>query len=408
MKKVAIIGAGPAGMMAALTAADHGAEVALFDTNEEVGRKLALAGGTRCNITHLGSAKELASHYHEAERFLLSSLVRFDGNRLREFFRLRLGLATVSESDGRVFPEIQSGAQVAERFRSILVEAGVKLMLGRRIHTLTPVADGLAVDDELFDAVVLGTGGASYPATGSDGWGFSAASALGHQITPLLPGLSGLQVDEAWPKQLSGVRLDQAELKLVSKSIRPNPCTAGELLFTHFGLSGPAALNLSRWVAKSIDNNRRADLLLDLIPQLNHEQLTARLVSQIDHSPKSQIKTIIKTLVPETLAAAVCIQTKIDPARPAGSVKRTDLINLADFLKRAPLTITKLRPLTAAKVTVGGVQLREVNPKTMASKLIRGLYFAGEILDIDGQSGGYNLQAAFSTGFTAGTNAALD
>lgn len=405
MSKIAVIGGGPAGMMAAYTAklTNPGHQIILLDKNQLLGRKLALAGGTRCNITHSGSTREFSAHYPEAGKFLLSPLHQLDNEGLRSFFSSQLGLSTLVEDDGRVFPTTQSGEAVARRFTELLGETGVEIRPERHVQVLEKTETGFLVDDEGFDSVIIATGGASYPQTGSTGDGQKLAQKLGHTSTQLLPGLTGINLQEAWISQLSGVTLSDAALTLyIPGERKPAATSRGELLFTHFGLSGPASLNLSRWVAKYSLLAPSLTLSLNLLPEKNQEETLTALASLIRETPRAQIKTILRNLVPEALTTALCEQKDLDPAKSGAQMSKKELRQAADYLIQMPLTVRGLRPLATAKVTVGGVGLKEINPKTMESKLVPRLFFAGEVMDIDGHSGGYNIQAAFSTGYTAG------
>lgn len=400
MRKIAVIGGGPAGMMAAYAATQAGntVEVTLYETNRALGRKLALAGGTRCNITHTGSVPELAAHYHEAGKFLYSALYQLDNWGLCRFFTDYLGLNTQVEADGRIFPQAQSGEKVAERFHQLLQSQGVIIQTGHPIGSIRWTAPVFQVNDASFDAVILCTGGISYPRTGSAGFGLSIARSFGHQITPLLPGLAKIFIAEDWPKQLSGVSLADVELTSLAVS-------RGELLFTHFGLSGPAALNLSRWVAKSYTELGPNQIKMDLVPEWSWETTNTKLMSLAQEQPRVMVKNLLKSFLPEAVATVILRQAGLDPTSTGAQISKKAVVQLTNFLKGATLTVPELPSTDSGQITVGGVALTEVNPKTLESKVRPGLFFAGEILDLDGETGGYNIQAAFSTGYAAGQGA---
>lgn len=388
MGRVIVIGAGPAGMMAAVSAARAGARVLLLEKNSQPGKKLLLTGHGRCNLTNIFAGENLPVQYPGGGPFLHSSLAQFPPRAICGFFQ-ELGLEMIQEDQGRIFPRSQRAEDVLAALLAELSKSGVEL-LSNQNPELLPENGRIAVQGrESFSVskVILATGGASYPATGSTGDGYNLAQKLGHRIISPSPALVPLVVAEAWARSLSGLSLPaQARLGSGKKAIKGE----GQLLFTHFGLSGPLILNLSRFVTGEMT------LELNLLPQARREDLW--------QDSSLTIGQRLDELLPRRLNRQLLQLVEIDPA--ARNLAGLKLQTLSELIFALPLTVVGTKPLKQAMVTRGGVDLREVNPKTMESKICPGLYFAGEILDLDGISGGYNLTAAFATGYTAGRAAA--
>jgi predicted Rossmann fold flavoprotein len=404
-----VIGGGPAGMSAAICAAEEGADVILLERNEKLGKKLYITGKGRCNITNTADPAAAQSRIPRGGSFLRSALAAFDWRALREWLD-SLGVPTVEERGGRVFPSSQKASDVTRALAGELGRLGVEVVLNARVASVefrsgavasVTLRDGTRVD---CGAAIVATGGMAYPLTGSTGDGYRFAEAAGHMVSPLCPGLVPLESDEAWTRGLQGLSLRNVVLTARYHNKRFFD-EQGELVFTHFGLSGPLALTLS---SRAADGAAWPDISvsIDLKPGMAPEEVNTRLAREITENPRRQLVTLLAGWTPERLARALPERCGIAPDTMAANVKREDRLRLARMVKALPVRITGPRGFDEAVITRGGVNLKEVNPKTMESKLARGLYFAGETLDADALTGGFNLQIAFSTGRQAGTAAA--
>ncbi len=407
--RVVVVGGGPAGMMAAGQAARAGADVLLLERNMRLGKKLAITGKGRGNLTNSADISDFIPQYGEGGTFLYGPLHRFSNDDLRCFFH-NLGVHTVVERGGRVFPQTQKADDLVHGLERFLYNSGVRVTCGQRVTAIT--ADGGSVRAVLCghssfaaDKVVLATGGASYPATGSTGDGYKMAAALGHKIVPTRPALVPLETQETWVRAATGLSLRNVEVTLFVDG-KPAASEFGEMLFTHYGVSGPVILTLSRAAAAALGQGKRTQLQINLKPALSAEQLDARLVRDFEKYSRKQFKNSLDELLPAKLIAPVIELCGIDASLPVHQVSREERQRLAQAISGLTLTVKKTRPLAEAIVTAGGVSTREIDPKTLESRLVKGLHFAGEIMDIAGNTGGYNLQAAFSTGYLAGLCAA--
>lgn len=407
MKKIIVVGGGPAGMMAAIQAAEHGGAVTLFEKMERVGRKLRITGKGRCNITNIADISEIIRQIPGNGRFLSSALHAFDNRDLIRFFE-ECGVATKVERGGRVFPESDRAEDVVMALIDAMRVRGVDVRCRAPVKTLLVLA-GTVVGVRLRDgedveaeAVILATGGASYPGTGSTGDGAAMAAALGHHIVPLQPALVPLEVEEDWAKALSGLSLRNVTVSLMVEGTQREKAF-GEMLFTHFGVSGPIILTLSRAASIALQQGAFVELLLNLKPALTAEQLEKRVQRDFAAQQKKSVKNGLRALLPTRLIPPILDLSYLPPEKPVHQVTREERRRLTAILQHVPLTVRRTRPLAEAIVTMGGVSTREIHPKTMASKVCPGLFIAGEAADIDGFTGGYNLQAAFSMGAAAGT-----
>jgi len=408
---VIVIGAGPAGLIAAGQAALHGARsrVLLLEKMAQPGKKLALTGNTRCNLTNAAPVHEFVTHFGPNGRFLRSVFAQFFSDDLLAFFK-SLGIHTATEPGGRIFPASNQAQDVVNALVRWTHDLGVTLWTGASAeHMLTD--QGRIVGVQLTNAqihhahaVLLTTGGASFPSTGSTGDGFRLAEALGHTIIPLRPNIIPLKTAGNVAQRLQGLSLSAAPLtlwinnkKFVSKS--------GDMLFTHFGVSGPAILSLSLLAVDALRAGHPVKLSIDLVPDCDDTALETYLLRELNAHGKQQISTLLKDLLPRTLIPVCCDLLQIPEQRLCHQITAAERRRLRAWLKAFDLDIIGHPPLAAAYVTAGGIDLREVDPRTMQSKLISGLYFAGEVLDLDADTGGYNLQAAFSTGWVAGRSA---
>ncbi len=406
MKKIIVIGGGAAGIMAAISAAENGAQVILFERNNRLGRKLSITGKGRCNLTNAADTQEIIKNIPGNGKFLNSVLNSFTSNDTVNFFE-NLGLKTKLERGNRIFPASDSAPEVIQILSRRLEDLKVSVRLNSRVENI--ISDGkkirgVEVKGKLFDcdAVILATGGASYPATGSTGDGFNFAKNLGHTVTEILPALVPLETEEDFVKDLQGLSLKNVLVVLKSN----NKIAAeifGEMLFTHFGISGPVILTLSRQVAKLLAEKSFVEILINLKPALTPEQLNARILRDFEKFKGKIIKNAMVELLPQKLIPVVLDLSYIDENKKVDEITKTERQKLIEILRGLPLTISATRPIDEAIVTAGGVSVKEINPKTMQSKLIENLFLAGEVLDIDGNTGGFNLQAAWATGKAAGT-----
>lgn len=399
-------------MMAAAVAAECGAQVFLLEKQSRVGLKLGITGKGRCNLT---SAEEDRSRfiagYARNGPFLFSALNAFSNLDLIRFFQEH-GLACKVERGERVFPQSDKALDVVrvlyENLARLGVEVkksqGVKALLfqgGKIIGVQTPRGQIVA------DAVIIATGGMSYSRTGSTGDGYKWAAAAGHHIVQPRPGLVPLVVEESWVGELQGLSLKNVRATAwTSKGKKVNE-DFGEMLFTHFGVSGPIILSMSRDIGEELLRQEKVRLVLDLKPAMNEEKLDQRLQRDLALYSRRQFRNSLDDLLPRKLIPLMVRLSGIDPQKESNQVSRQERKKLLQLLKKFALTVVATRPIDEAIVTAGGVDVKEVDPRTMQSKLVKALFFAGEILDIDGYTGGFNLQAAFSTGYLAGKSAAL-
>ncbi|MCR5610809.1 MAG: NAD(P)/FAD-dependent oxidoreductase [Clostridiales bacterium] len=407
MKRIAVIGAGPAGMLAAAYAKTDKTEVFLFDRNEKAGKKLYLTGKGRCNITNSADRENFINNIPRNPRFLFSALDGFFNNDIISLIESQ-GVRTKVERGGRVFPESDKSSDVIKALLSFLAKRGVKPILNTRITSVGSDEGGFIlksedVDTMRFDSVILATGGRSYPSTGSTGDGYRFAEAFGHTVTKTVPSLISLITEEKWPGELTGLSLKNVTLKAV-KGGKIVYSELGEMLFTHFGVSGPLVLSLSARIA---DDPPGTKLFIDLKPALDQSTLDARILRDLAANSHKQLKNALLGLMPSRLLPIVLGLAGIDPEKTTDNFSKTERRNLVNVLKAIPLTVSGTSPIDEAIITRGGVSVKEIDPKTMESKLKKGLYFAGEIIDVDGFTGGFNLQIAYSTGVAAGRSAAI-
>ena len=399
---VAVVGGGPAGQMAAITAAQNGHRVTLLEKNEKLGKKLYITGKGRCNVTNDGGRDGFFANVIRNPRFLYSAYAAFSERDMMAFLE-KNGCPVKVERGQRVFPVSDKSSDVQRALDRALKAAGVTIRLNadvKEILTRDGAVSGLRTDRgaEAFHRVILTTGGLSYPSTGSTGAGFEMAKALGHTVTPLYPSLVPLDTVESWPFALSGVTLKNVRLT-VKRGGKVVCSEQGEMLLTHFGVSGPLVLTASAYIA---EEPAGAELSIDLKPAIPEEELHARLQRLIQENPKKAVGGAFSGVLPTRLLDAVFDQAHIRPWAPASSFTREQRQAMVSALKGMPLTVKGTRPFSEAVVTRGGVSVKEVKPSTMESKIVPGLFLAGEILDVDAFTGGFNLQIAWSTGALAG------
>ena len=410
MKRVVVIGGGAAGLMAAVIAGREGAKVTLLEKMNYVGKKMGITGKGRCNITNACDMSDFIKNTPGNGKFLYGAYERFTNEDLLQLLH-DAGLETKVERGGRVFPASDSALDVRNTFMKLMKHYGVDVHLEEPVKKLLVddgVVTGVVTDKETYhvDAVVIATGGKSYPATGSTGDGYILADQVGHTITDIRPSLVPIVTEESWVKDLMGLSLRNVELSVVAKN-KVQAKMFGEMMFTHFGVTGPIVLSLSHTVGKLMRKKNIGTIGLDinLKPALSPEILDKRLQKDFDLYSKKQLANGMKDLLPVNLIPIVIKLAELDPSKPINQITKEERLRLCHVLQHMTLTVKELRPVAEAIVTAGGISLKEFSPKTMESKLVKGLYGAGEVLDIDAFTGGYNLQAAFSTGYVAAMHA---
>lgn len=414
--KVAIVGGGAAGLMAAaaIVETNHKAEVFLIDKNNGLGKKVIISGGGRCNVTTgIHDIKAVLTKYPRGGKFLNSAMHKFSPYDVYRWFEAHQVPLKV-EKDLRVFPESNNGHDVVKVFENIFLNAKVKLLLNSQVMGIKKIGEGFEVliKDESplkVDKVVLTTGGQAFRQTGSTGDGYSLASSLGHTITDLAPSLSALFTKETWPARIAGLsfqntRLQSTTLGPNDTSVNKHIATSGPLLFTHKGISGPAVFAFSSLIAyEKIDASRPLRISINLFPDKSEPELKQMVEVLKKANPKKSWLNVLSELVPKSMAEILCQELELDGEKKSSDIRKQDLTKCIDWLKGLPLNVVS-RNAGDEFVTAGGVDLREVDPSTMQSKICPGLYFAGEILDIDGFTGGFNLQASWATGHLAGSS----
>ena len=408
--KVIVIGGGAAGMVAAGRAAECGARVVLLEKGPKLGRKLRIAGKGRGNITNTADLKEFIEAFSPNGKFLYGAFSRFFRDDLLNLLH-KMGVDTIVERGGRVFPASERASDVADTLEKWITSLGVSIRLNTRVKSIE-IDNGRVVGVNIYggrmdaDAVIIATGGASYPKTGSTGDGYTMARETGHSIIPPRPALSALVTQENWVKDLQGLSLKNVEAALYAETHdgrKKIDSEFGEMLFTHFGLSGPIILTLSRGVGAHLKQGG-VSISIDLKPALTKEQLHARLIR--DFRQTRQLKNYLSDLLPRLLIDTFIALTQINGDKPVNSITAEERARIVDLLKELRVTIVRMASLDEAIVTAGGVPVKEIDSKTMMSKIAPGLFLAGEVIDIDAKTGGFNLQAAFSTGYVAGEAAA--
>lgn len=405
MKKIVVIGGGPAGMIAAGMAAQRGCEVHLFEKNDRLGKKLYITGKGRCNITNAGDIQDLIDHIPGNPNFLYSPFYSFSNQDVVAFFE-KLGVPTKIERGNRIFPISDRAADVVDALEGFLDQNNVQ------VHLEDPVEKILIEENQvrgiqtkhydLFaaDRVVIATGGLSYPTTGSTGDGYRFAKAAGHKVTELLPALVPLLIKENWCKDLQGLSLRNIEIHIKNRQNKVVYKDFGEMLFTHYGVSGPVILSASRHLLH--DRQNEYTLWIDLKPALDYKTLDQRILRDFEKYHRKAFKNALDDLLPQKIIPIIIDLSQIDPEKKVNEITKEERKQLGNRIKELRCTITGTRGFKEAVVTVGGVKVDEIHPGTMESKLIPGMFFAGEVLDVDGYTGGYNLQIAFSTGYAAG------
>ncbi len=410
-RKILVIGGGAAGMLAALFAARNGAAVTLIERNEKLGKKVYITGKGRCNLTNAAEGEAFMRAIVRNPRFLYAAFAAFDNRAMMDLME-GLGVPLKVERGNRVFPVSDHASDITNGLRRELERLGVRIEYDKRAAHLIMnegCCRGIELEDSgklHADAVILCTGGASYPLTGSTGDGYGLAEEAGHTIQKPIPALVPIDTKESWPAGLAGLSLKNVSLKAWKTGGKKKKYfydEQGEMLFTHHGISGPLALTLSSYMPESLEDVR---MCIDLKPALDEQTLDARLLRDFQEFQRKRLTAVMDGLVPHNLGQQILVLAGISPQTPVNSVTQAQRAAILNLLKNLPLTPKRLRGFEEAIVTRGGVTVKEINPSTMESKLTSGLYFAGELMDVDAQTGGYNLQIAFSTGALAGMSAA--
>jgi predicted Rossmann fold flavoprotein len=406
---IAVIGGGAAGMMAAIRAAELGRKVVLIERNESLGKKILITGKGRCNITNVASIDDFMAKFGRSGQFLRQAFQAFFNDEVIEFFKSR-GLETKTERQGRVFPVTDKARSVVEVLEKSLKDNKVEILFNTRLSGVSKTGDGfllLSDNGQSIKAahVIIATGGASYRATGSTGDGFDMAEKLGHKIIELKPGLVPLTTKEKWVKDLQGIALENIRItftcgkkKIISE--------IGELMFTHFGVSGPLVIDLSADVIQLLSEYGEVKLAIDLKPGMRDEQLEASILHKFKVKGEVQMKNLMKDMLPNRMVEVFLKVIGVSRDKETNQITQDDRRRILRGLKGLELTINGSLPIEEAMVTGGGVSTKEIDPRSMQSRVVPGLYFAGEVIEGSAASGGYNLQQAFSTGYLAGESAA--
>jgi len=399
-----IVGAGAAGLMAAIETAKRGRRVLLLEKNSKPGVKILMSGGTRCNLTQNTDTAGILSAFGKEGRFLHSALAAFSNTDLIDYFNQRR-VPTKIEPTGKVFPRSDRAKDVLDALVSDAVENNVALNLNEPVHTIESADNSFQVhtQDAIYrvERVLITTGGLSYPGCGTTGDGYQWCKQFGHSIVKTVPALVPLKTpDQSWTRDLQGLTLENVELSIINSLRQTLATTRGSTLFTHLGVSGPSAMNISRTISYSDDSD--LFLLINFLPNLNVEQKFSYLKNLLQEQAKKQIGTALKGLLPIRVINVLLEQSKINPTSRCAEVSKANIRRLTEALHGLATKVTGTLGFTKAEVTAGGVNLLEIDSKTMESKCQSGLFLAGEILNLDGPIGGYNFTAAFATGFLAG------
>ena len=405
MKNIAIIGCGAAGMMAALAAIENGHNITIYEKNEKAGKKLYITGKGRCNVTNASDMEVIFNNIITNKKFMYSSLYTFDNNMVMDAFE-RMNVPLKVERGNRVFPVSDKSYDVIKGLTNALLSKGVKIIYNANVKDIIVEnckIKGIELSNGkvyYYDCVVLATGGVSYSSTGSTGEGHKIAIKYGHTVKEMRPALVPLVAREEYIKELQGLSLKNVEVTIYSgKKILYNDF--GEMLFTHFGISGPLILSASSLVSKYFPGNE-LKMEIDLKPALDEKQLDERILRDFEKTINKAFKNSLDNLLPKKLIPVIIEYTKINPDKKVNEITKEERSKLVNALKHFELTIVGTRGFNEAIITQGGINVKEINPATMESKIIKDLYFAGEMIDVDALTGGYNLQIAWSTGYLAG------
>jgi len=415
---VIVIGGGPSGIFAAIAAKKHGSKVLLIEKNNKLAIKMGISGGGRCNLTNNSATEKIIENIPGNGRFLYSALNQFSNNDTIVFFEQELGVKTKVEDNGRVFPKSDNASTLIEALNKYLINIGVEILYNTEVVELLSTnnqIEGVQLSSGVLtkcNSVILATGGLSYPNTGSTGDGYRMARHLGHQITELFPSSVSLLSDDQLitERLVQGISLKGVELTLYNPQGKKVKIENGDIIFTHFGISGPAALKISRniyFMQKEYGNDQPFKLSINLFPEKDETELFKMISDLIANNPKKSLLNGFQGFLPEKLLKAIFNKNSLFMDKKMVELNKDDLNYLIAFFKKFTISITGTKLINEAIVTGGGVSLKEINPKTLESKIVKGLFIVGELLDVDAFTGGFNMQVAFSTGFVAGKAASL-
>ncbi len=404
--RIAVIGGGPAGMIAAATASSLGKNVVLFEKNNKLGKKLFLTGKGRCNITNAGDIEDLIENVVANKSFLYSAFYSFTNTDIIELLK-KYGVETKVERGNRIFPVSDKSSDVIKALEKYLSHENVEIVLNKEVKSTKKINDDnfeiIFSNSEIqyFNKIIIATGGKSYQQTGSTGDGYIFAKSFGHTIIDLRPALVPCETNEEWAKKLQGLALKNVK---ISAYVGDNKIFEdfGELLFTHYGISGPIVLTMSNYINKY--QGKKIKIILDIKPALSEEKLELRILRDFEKYSKKQFKNALDDLLPRKLIPIIIELSNIDEDKFVNQITREERKRIVNLLKKLEMTFSGFRPINEAIVTSGGVSTLEIDPSTMESKIVNGLFFAGEIVDVHALTGGYNLQIAYSTGYLAGLN----
>lgn len=406
--KVVVIGGGPSGMMAAYKAAVDGASVTLIEQNEKLGKKLFITGKGRCNLTNACAPEEFFDNILSNPKFMYSSFYGFDSTALMEMIE-RAGCPLKIERGNRVFPVSDHSYDVIDALKKLLKDAGVRIVLNTKVTAIFERTVRTTRNEYSFDALVIATGGKSYPSTGATGDGYLFGKEIGHTVIEPVCALVPLETEGEECPSMQGLSLKNVSLRLLVDG-KEKYSGFGEMLFTHFGVSGPLVLSASGNYSSLKRNpkfeNSKFEISIDLKPALSEEELDKRILKDFDESPNRDFGNSLDRLLPKTMIPVIVKRSGIEPERKVNSVSKEERRKLAEMLKKLVFSVKGTRGFNEAIITSGGIKVSEINPSTMESKIRPGIFWAGEVIDVDALTGGFNLQIAFSTGFLAGESAA--
>lgn len=403
--KIAVVGGGPAGMMAAGTAIRYGADVTIFESTSRLGKKLAITGKGRCNVTNNSSAEEFLENVTKNSRFLYAALDAFGTSDAMALFN-ELGVELKVERGKRVYPMSDKAIDIVEAMKKYASDAH---LIFEKVKSIKETNGCFSITTAsqpnlVYDKVIIATGGKSYPLTGSDGSGYRLAMKLGHTVTELIPSLIPLTSDSTLCQRMQGLSLKNIEIKIKSPDGKTVYSDFGEMMFAHFGVTGPVILSASAHLRQYDISSLK--LFIDLKPALDEKTLDARLLSDFSKKYNKDLINSLGDLLPSKMIEPFVDATGIDPRKKVNSITKEERKTIVKTLKGLEIPLKSYRPIEEAIITSGGIAVKEISPKTMESKIIPGLYFAGEIIDVDAYTGGFNLQIAYSTGYLAGKSAA--
>lgn len=407
MSKIIIIGGGAAGMMAALAASGNGNKVCLYEKNEKAGKKIYITGKGRCNVTNASDIDQVFKSIVTNPKFMYSAFYTMTNDMIMDMFSSELGVALKVERGNRVFPESDKSSDIIAGLLKAMKKRNVEIHLNTEVKELITennIIRGVRLDDGTIDngdSVIVATGGFSYQSTGSTGDGYRWAKETGHKVTDIFPALVPLEVKEEYAKELQGLSLKNVKVSFI-KNNKVLYSDFGEMLFTHFGISGPVILSGSSYVVKSIKKGEKIHISIDLKPALSMETLDARVLREFGEFANKDFRNSLGNILPKSLIPVIIRLSGINQFKKVNEVTKEERKRFVELIKAFPLTVKDTRGFNEAIITQGGVCVKDINPATMESKHIKGLFFAGEVIDVDALTGGYNLQIAWSTGWLAG------